>query len=134
MAEGNRVSVSTAKAPAAIGPYSQAVHVNGVLFASGQIGLDPESGSRVPGAIEEQTTRVMENLKAVLAEAGLNFSHVVKTTVFLKRMGDFAAMNTIYAKYFSSKSVTAMPARSTVQAAALPKVALVEIELIAIGN
>jgi 2-iminobutanoate/2-iminopropanoate deaminase len=132
MTDGKKIVVATAKAPKAIGPYSQAVRVGGVLYASGQIGLDPETGVMVAGGIEEQSTRVMENLKAVLAEAGLNFSHVVKTTVYLKSMDDFALMNSIYAKYFAPEGGVA-PARSTVQAAALPKDALVEIDLIAVG-
>ncbi len=128
----NKIAVVTKDAPAAIGPYTQAVRANGVLYTSGQIALNPETAMMVPGGIEEQTERVLENLRAVLGEAGLGFEHVVKTTVFLKSMGDFAAMNAIYAKYFAPKGVVA-PARSTVQAAALPKDALVEIDLIAVG-
>jgi len=128
----NKIQVATTKAPAAIGPYSQAVRASGVLYSSGQIGLEPSTGVMVDGGIEEQTMRVLENLKSVLAEAGLDLAHVVKTTVYLKSMDDFAAMNAIYAKYFAPESVVA-PARSTVQAAALPKDALVEIDVIAVG-
>jgi 2-iminobutanoate/2-iminopropanoate deaminase len=126
-----KVAVSTEAAPAAIGPYSQAVKVGNLLYTSGQIPLDPATGQMVAGGIAEQTTRVMENLKAVLAEAGLGFPQVVKTTVFLKDMNDFAAMNEIYAKYMAPAGVVP-PARSTVQVARLPKDSLVEIEVIAI--
>jgi 2-iminobutanoate/2-iminopropanoate deaminase len=128
--EQGKSAVSTKEAPAAIGPYSQAVRVGDLLFTSGQVGLDPASGVLVPGGIREQTTRVLENLKAVLAAAGLDMVHVVKTTVFLKDMADFAAMNEVYAKYLAAGRVVA-PARSTVAVAGLPKDALVEIELIA---
>jgi len=124
-------AIATTAAPAAIGPYSQAVHIGNVLYTSGQVALDPATGTLVPGGIEAQTTRVLENLKAVLSAAGLDFAHVVKTTVFLKDMADFAAMNTLYAQYFAPEGITA-PARSTVQVAGLPKNALVEIECIAI--
>jgi 2-iminobutanoate/2-iminopropanoate deaminase len=123
-------AVSTKSAPAAIGPYSQAVRVGDFLYTSGQVGLDPATGALVEGGIETQTTRVLDNLKAVLEAAGTDFAHVVKTTVFLKDMGDFAAMNTIYGKYFAPEGVVA-PARSTVEVARLPKDALVEIEAIA---
>jgi 2-iminobutanoate/2-iminopropanoate deaminase len=126
-----KLEISTPTAPAAIGPYSQAVRVGDVLFTSGQIPIDPTTGNLVPGDITEQTTQVCENLKAVLLAAGLDFSAVVKTTVFLKSMSDFAAMNAVYATYFAAEAVVA-PARSTVQVAALPKDALVEIECIAI--
>ena len=125
-----KVAVATNDAPAAIGPYSQAVRVGDTLFASGQVGLDPATGQLVPGGITEQTTRVLENVKAVLAEAGLDLMHVVKTTVFLKSMGDFAAMNAVYESYLAPAGVVA-PARSTVAVAGLPKDALVEIEVIA---
>jgi 2-iminobutanoate/2-iminopropanoate deaminase len=125
-----KTAIATTDAPAAIGPYSQAIRVGDTLFTSGQIPIDPATGNLVPGGIAEQTTRVLENLKAVLAAAGVDFTHVVKTTVFLKSMGDFAAMNEIYAKYFAPEGVVA-PARSTVQVAALPKDSLVEIECIA---
>ena len=125
-----KIPVSTEAAPAAIGPYSQAVRVGETLYASGQVGLDPVAGQIVEGGVEAQTVRVFENIKAVLAEAGLGFEHVVKTTVFLKNMGDFAAMNAIYAKYLAPEGVVP-PARSTVAVAALPKDALVEVEIVA---
>lgn len=123
-------AVSTKNAPAAIGPYSQAVRVGDFLYTSGQVGLDPATGVLVQGGIEAQTTRVLENLKAVLEAAGVDIVHVVKTTVFLKDMNDFAAMNAIYGKYFAPEGVVA-PARSTVEVARLPKDGLVEIEAIA---
>ena len=126
----NKTAIATKDAPAAIGPYSQAVRVGDMLFTSGQVALDPATGNLVPGGIEAQTTRVLENLKAVLGAAGIDLVHVVKTTVFLKDMKDFAAMNTIYGKYFAPEGVVP-PARSTVQVAALPKDALVEIECVA---
>ena len=119
--------IATTSAPAAIGPYSQAIRVGDTLFTSGQIPIAPATGNLVEGAIVEQTTQVFKNLKAVLTEAGVDFSHVVKTTVFLKSMSDFTAMNEVYAKNFSE----AFPARSTVQVAALPKDSLVEIECVA---
>jgi 2-iminobutanoate/2-iminopropanoate deaminase len=125
-----KTAIATNDAPAAIGPYSQAIRVGDTLFTSGQIPIDPATGDLVSGGIVEQTTRVLENLKAVLAAAGVDFTHVVKTTVFLKSMSDFAAMNEVYAKYFAPHGVVA-PARSTVQVAALPKDSLVEIECIA---
>ncbi|MBV9294312.1 MAG: RidA family protein, partial [Acidobacteriaceae bacterium] len=112
------------------GPYSTAVRQNGFVFLSGQIPLDPQSGQLVTGSIEEQTERVLENLKAVLRAAGLSFEHVVKTTVFLKDMGNFARMNETYAKYFSANP----PARSTVEVARLPRDVQVEIEAIAIDS
>ena len=123
-------AVSTKSAPAAIGPYSQAVRIGDFLYTSGQVGLDPATGALIEGGIETQTTRVLDNLKAVLEAAGTDFAHVVKTTVFLKNMGDFAAMNAIYGTYFAPEGVVA-PARSTVEVARLPKDALVEIEAIA---
>jgi 2-iminobutanoate/2-iminopropanoate deaminase len=126
----DKVAVATKEAPAAIGPYSQAVRVGDTLFASGQIPIDPATGQLVPGGITEQTTRVLENVKAVLAKAGLDLGHVVKTTVFLKSMGDFAAMNAVYEHYLAPDGVVP-PARSTVAVAGLPKDALVEIEVIA---
>jgi 2-iminobutanoate/2-iminopropanoate deaminase len=126
-------ATSTHDAPAAIGPYSQAVRVGDTLYTSGQIALDPATGNIVEGGITEQTTRVLENLKAVLHCAGTDFAHVVKTTVFLKDLKDFTAMNEVYAKYFISEGVVP-PARSTVQVAALPKDSLVEIECIAEGT
>ncbi len=125
-----KIAVSTKDAPAAIGPYSQAIRMGDMLYTSGQIPIDPTTGDMVSGGIAEQTTRVLENLKAVLEAAGISFTAVVKTTVFLKDMKDFAAMNELYAKYFAPEGVVP-PARSTVQVAALPKDALVEIECIA---
>lgn len=122
--------ISTKNAPAAIGPYSQAVRVGDFLYTSGQVALDPATGALVQGGIEAQTTRAIENLRAVLEAAGTSLKNVLKTTVFLKNMGDFAAMNAIYATYFAPDGVVA-PARSTVEVARLPKDALVEIEVIA---
>jgi 2-iminobutanoate/2-iminopropanoate deaminase len=119
--------VATADAPKAIGPYSQAVIFNGFLFTAGQVALDPAKGELVAGGIAEQTTRALENLRAVLAEAGTDFTQVVKTTVFLVDMGDFTAMNEVYGRAFGSHR----PARSTVAVAALPRGARVEIEVIA---
>jgi 2-iminobutanoate/2-iminopropanoate deaminase len=119
--------VLTDKSPKPIGPYSQAVKSNGFLFASGQVALDPRTNEFIGGDIRQQTERAMENLKAVVEAAGSNLHHVVKCTVFLKDMNDFAAMNEAYGKYFPA----APPARSTVQVARLPKDALVEIEVIA---
>jgi 2-iminobutanoate/2-iminopropanoate deaminase len=123
-------AVSTKAAPAAIGPYAQAVRIGQFLYTSGQVALDPASGALVPGGIAEQTVRVLENLKAVLAAGSASLAQVVKTTVFLKNMGDFAAMNEIYARYFAADGVVP-PARSTVEVARLPKDALIEIEVIA---
>ncbi len=123
-------AVSSSAAPAAIGPYSQAVRTGNLLFTSGQVALDPATGDLITGGVQEQTVRVLENLKAVLAAAGADLAQVVKTTVFLKDMADFSAMNEIYARYFAPEGVVA-PARSTVQVAALPRKALVEIEVIA---
>ena len=126
----SKAAISTQDAPAAIGPYSQAVRIGNFLYTSGQVALDPASGAVVAGGIAEQTTRVVENLKAVLAAAGTSLAQVVKTTVFLKNMGDFAGMNEVYGRYFAGQGVVA-PARSTVEVARLPKDALVEIEVIA---
>jgi 2-iminobutanoate/2-iminopropanoate deaminase len=122
--------VSTPSAPKAIGPYSQGVISNGLLFTAGQVALDPAKGELVSGGITEQTTRALENLRAILAEAGSDFSKVVKTTVFLIDMGDFTAMNDVYGRAFG----THRPARSTVAVAALPRGARVEIEVIAAVN
>jgi 2-iminobutanoate/2-iminopropanoate deaminase len=119
--------VVTEKAPKPIGPYSQAVKSNGFLFLSGQTAVDPHTNEFLNGDVREQTARVMQNLKAVLEASGANLNHVVKTTVFLKDMNDFAAMNEVYGKFFTA----APPARSTVQVARLPKDALVEIDAIA---
>jgi 2-iminobutanoate/2-iminopropanoate deaminase len=128
VAEKSRVSTSAA--PAALGPYSQAVRVGDFVYTSGQVALDPATGALVSGGIAEQTTRTMENLKAVLAAAGSGLSRVIKAVVFLRDMNDFAAMNAVYAKYLAPEGVVA-PARSTVEVARLPKDALVEIEVIA---
>lgn len=125
-----KTAIATKDAPAAIGPYSQAVRVGETLYASGQIGLDPATGQLVHGGVGDQTVRVCENIKAVLAGAGLELANVVKTTVFLKNMADFSAMNTIYEEYFAPAGAVP-PARSTVAVAQLPKDALVEIEVIA---
>ena len=130
MNESQKTAVSTSGAPGAIGPYSQGVRIGNWVYTSGQVALDPATGQLVPGGIEEQTTRVLENLKAVLAAAGSDLSRVVKTVVFLKSMADFAAMNAVYGKYLAPPGVVA-PARSTVEVARLPKDALVEIEVIA---
>jgi 2-iminobutanoate/2-iminopropanoate deaminase len=128
-----KTAVATTDAPAAIGPYSQAVQAGHLVFTSGQVGLDPATGAMVAGGIQEQTTRVLENLKAVLGASGLSMAQVIKTTVFLQDMTDFAAMNEIYAQYLAAEGVVP-PARSTVAVAGLPRGALVEIELIASGG
>ena len=122
--------VQTEKAPVAIGPYSQAVKAGGFVFLSGQIALDPASGQVVEGDVRAQTERVLQNLQAVLAAAGSSLAAVVKTTVFLTDMNDFAAMNEVYGRFFSSDP----PARATVQAARLPKDVQVEIDLIALAG
>jgi 2-iminobutanoate/2-iminopropanoate deaminase len=127
-----KIAIATTDAPAAIGPYAQAIRCGDMLFTSGQIPIDPATGNLVAGDITAQTTQVCKNLKAVLGAAGLDFTHVVKTTVFLKSMADFAAMNAVYATFFA-QGESIPPARSTVQVAALPKDALVEIECIARG-
>ena len=119
--------ISTEKAPAAIGPYSQAIEVNGFVYASGQLPINPATGSFPEGGVQEQTRQSLENVKAILGEAGLTLANVVKTTVYLADMGDFAAMNGIYSEYFSEP----YPARSAVAVKALPKGALVEVEVIA---
>ena len=126
-----KVAVWTEGAPAAIGPYTQAVRVGGMVYTSGQVGLDPRTAELVEGGIEAQTEQVLENLRAVLAAAGAELRDVVKTTVFLKSMGEFAAMNAVYARYLAEEGVVA-PARSTVEVAGLPKGALVEIEVVAL--
>lgn len=120
--------ISTNNAPAAIGPYSQAVEVNGTIYASGQIPIDPSIGEFVAGGIKEQTTQVFKNIKAILTEAGLTTDNVVKTTVLLADIADFAAMNEVYASQFSGT----FPARSAFAVRDLPKGALVEIEVIAV--
>lgn len=129
MSDQTKTAISTTSAPAAIGPYSQAVRVGDMLFASGQVGLDPATGQIVEGGIVEQTKQVFENIKAVLSAVGTDLTQVAKTTVFLKSMSDFAAMNEIYATYLAP-SGTVPPARSTVAVAGLPKDALVEVEVI----
>jgi len=126
----SKTAISTPNAPAAIGPYSQAIRSGDLLYTSGQIALDPATGQVVPGGIAEQTAQVLENLKAILEAAGADFSRVVKTVVFLKDMNDFAAMNTVYGRYLAPDG-TVPPARSTVEVARLPKDVLVEIEVIA---
>jgi 2-iminobutanoate/2-iminopropanoate deaminase len=125
----NKESVSTGKAPKAIGPYEQAIKVGDFVYTAGQIPIDPNTGNFVEGGIAAQTRQVLENLKAVLEAAGSSLDRVVKATVFLKNMGDFAAMNEVYAEYLA----TAKPARSTVAVAELPRGALVEIDFIALA-
>jgi 2-iminobutanoate/2-iminopropanoate deaminase len=122
--------VATDRGPKPIGPYSQAIKANGFIYLSGQVALDPKSGELAGGEIRQQTERVLENIKGILEAAGANLHHVIKTTVFLKDMNDFPAMNEVYARYFA----TAPPARSTVQVSRLPKDALVEIEVIAAAS
>ncbi|HEX8142343.1 MAG TPA: RidA family protein [Pyrinomonadaceae bacterium] len=125
-----REIIRTENAPEAIGPYSQAVRAAGLVFASGQIPIDPATGQFVPGGIAEQTEQVLRNLSAVLEAAGTSLSRVVKTTVFLADMGDFAVMNEVYGRYFDREA----PARATVEAARLPREARVEIEAIALAG
>ena len=120
-------AISTKKAPAAIGPYSQAIQVGNLIYTSGQIPIDPTTGAFVEGGIKEQTRQSLTNIKAILEEAGASMENVVKTTVFLADMNDFADMNSVYAEFFTEP----YPARSAVAVKALPKVALVEIEVIA---
>ena len=120
--------IQTQRAPQAIGPYSQAIKVSGFVFASGQIPIDPQTGQFIPGGIKEQTEQVLKNLSAVLEAAGSGLDRVVKTTVYLADIEEFAAMNEVYAKFFTSDP----PARATVQAAGLPRNARVEIEVIAL--
>ena len=122
--------VKTDSAPQAIGPYSQAVVAGGFVFASGQIPIDPQTGEFVAGGIREQTEQVLRNLSEVLAAAGSDFARVVKTTVYLADMNDFAAMNEVYGRYFQAEP----PARATVQAARLPRDARVEIDVIALAQ
>jgi 2-iminobutanoate/2-iminopropanoate deaminase len=119
--------IKTDKAPAAIGPYSQAVRCNGFLFCSGQIALDPATGQVIPGGVAEQAEQVMKNLSAVLEAAGCGWEQVVKTTIFLATMDDFAAVNEVYGRYLGQS----LPARATVAAAGLPKGVLVEVEAVA---
>ncbi|ACI18822.1 RidA family protein [Dictyoglomus thermophilum] len=120
--------ISTSKAPAAIGPYSQGVKVGNMVFISGQIPIDPETGNIVEGGIKEQTRRVLENIKAILESIGGSLNNIVKTTVFMVDLSEFSEMNEVYKEYFSSN----FPARSTVQVSALPKNVKIEIEAIAI--
>lgn len=127
----SKVAVATSSAPAANGPYSQAVRVGNFVFTAGQIPSDPLTQNFVPGGIREQTAQVIKNIEAILVAAGTDLSHVVKTSVFLQDMNDFAAMNEVYATYFAAPGVVP-PARSTVQVAALPRKAMVEIEAIAL--
>ena len=121
--------ISTKKAPTAIGPYSQAIQVGNLVYTSGQIPIDPSTGAFVEGGIKEQTRQSLTNVKAILEESGLTMSHVVKTTVFMADMNDFADMNSVYAEFFKEP----YPARSAVAVKTLPKGALVEIEVIAAG-
>ncbi|MGB9602015.1 MAG: RidA family protein [Verrucomicrobiia bacterium] len=122
-----KIAINAKAAPAAVGPYSQAIRCGDFLFCAGQIPLVPENGTIVGEDIKSQTEQVLKNIRAILNSEGLDFSNVVKTTVFLTDLSDFAAMNEVYGKYFSSP----YPARSTIQVAALPKGAKVEIEVIA---
>jgi 2-iminobutanoate/2-iminopropanoate deaminase len=124
-----RESVQTENAPKAIGPYQQAIKANGFIYTAGQIPIDPKTGNLVEGDISAQTRQVLENLKAVLEAGGSALDRVVKATVFLKNMADFAAMNEVYAQYLGS----AKPARSTVAVAELPRGALIEIDLVALA-
>ena len=121
-------AISTTKAPAAIGPYSQAIEANGFVYASGQLPIDPTTGQFPEGGIKEQTRQSLTNAQNILKEAGIDLSHVVKTTVFLSDIANFAAMNEVYAEFFSEP----FPARSAVAVKDLPKGALVEIEVIAV--
>jgi 2-iminobutanoate/2-iminopropanoate deaminase len=125
--EGKKI-ISTEKAPKAIGPYSQAIVVEKLVFTAGQVGLDPATMELVPGGVEPQTRQVLTNLRYVLEKAGSSLNSVLKTTVFLQDMGEFGKMNAIYAEFFPENP----PARSTVQVAGLPKGALVEIECVAL--
>jgi 2-iminobutanoate/2-iminopropanoate deaminase len=127
--EGKKI-VSTEKAPKAIGPYSQAICIEGLVFTAGQVGLDPATMELVEGGVEAQTRQVLTNLGHVLESADSGLQFVIKTTVFLQDMGDFASMNAVYAEFFPENP----PARSTVQVAGLPKGALVEIECLALVN
>jgi 2-iminobutanoate/2-iminopropanoate deaminase len=125
-----REAIATKQAPAAIGPYSQAIKANGFVFASGQIPIDPATGNVISGSIADQTQRVLTNVTEILKAAGTSMEKVVKTTVFLKNMTDFATMNEVYSTFFTGTP----PARSTVEVARLPKDVLVEIEIIALAN
>lgn len=127
---GGKRAIETPDAPKAIGPYSQAIVVNGFIFAAGQVGADPKTGTLVEGGIEAQTEQVLKNIEAVLKASGSSMENVVKTTVFLADMNDFGKMNEVYAKYFKAP----FPARSTVQVARLPRDAKVEIEAVAVKS
>ena len=122
--------IQTQRAPQAIGPYSQAIKVSGFVFASGQIPIDPQTGQFIPGGIKEQTEQVLKNLSAVLEAAGSGLDRVVKTTVYLADIEEFAAMNEVYARFFTKEP----PARATIQAAGLPRNARVEIEVVALAE
>ena len=124
-----REIISTERAPKAIGPYVQAIKANGIVYTAGQIPIDPKTGDFVAGGITEQTRQVLENLKAVLEASGTSLNHVVKANVFLKNIGDFVAMNEVYAEFLGD----AKPARSTVAVADLPRNALVEIDFVALA-
>jgi len=126
----SKAVIATDKAPAAIGPYSQGVRVGNLVFTAGQVGVDPATQQVVAGGITEQTARTFENLKAILEAAGTSLAHVVKASVFLKDMYDFAAMNAVYSDYLGKVSAP-LPARTTVEVSRLPKDVLVEIDLIA---
>jgi len=130
MLPGEKKVIATERAPKALGPYSVAVQTGSLVFASGQVGLDPASNTIVEGGIEAETRQALTNLKAVLEASGSSLASVVKTTVFLRDINDFARMNAIYGEFFVEK----FPARSTVQVAALPKNAAVEIEAVAVLN
>jgi 2-iminobutanoate/2-iminopropanoate deaminase len=119
--------ISTSEAPAAIGPYSQAIRAGSTIYCSGQIPLDPKTGQMISGGIDAQTRRVLDNITALLKAEGLGFGNIVKTTIFLTNLGDFQTVNEVYGSYFKSQP----PARSTVQVSALPKGANIEIEVIA---
>lgn len=125
-----REIVTSPRAPKPAGPYSPGVRANGMVFLSGQIGIDPQTGKLVEGGIQAETARVLENLKTVLEGAGLTLDDVVKTTVFLKDLGDFGQMNEIYAKYFGANP----PARSTIQVARMPRDCSIEVEAIAVSG
>ena len=122
--------IHSKNAPAPIGPYSQAVEVNNMIFLSGQIAIDPSTNEYTPADAQTEAIQVMENIQAVLSEAGLSFSHVVKSSIFLKDMNDFSTVNEVYARYFTD----AFPARETVQVSVLPKNARVEISVIAVRS
>lgn len=126
----NKTIISTDKSPAAIGPYSQAVEVNGMIYSSGMIPVIPATGQIVDGGVKEQTKQVFDNLKALLGAAGSDLDRVIKTTVFIKDMNDFGAINEVYATYFDGD----YPARSCVEVARLPKDVLIEVEVIALKN